>query len=526
MEGGCMKKRLNVLWVDDEIELLEAFIIFLKEKNVNVISATNGDDAIVLFVNNQIDLIILDEIMPGMDGLSVLAEISKINAEVPVIMLTKSEEEGLMETAISKQINEYLIKPINPNQILMAIKRIFHSEEIRLNRIGQEYSQFSALLSRKLFAEPDFKEWTKIYKEICHWDMVLDEVKDDNLKHAHYLEKRNSNTEFCNYIEENYKKWLNSNDRPNLSYDVVSQYIIPQLENNKTVYFLVLDCLRYDQYLSIEPFIKELFDVELDMYYSILPTATPYSRNSLFSGLLPEDIAKRFPEYWMDNNDTDNSRNRNEHQLLDELIEDLGQKLNPASKYIKVFNLEEGNFVLRKIESYKNERLVVLVYNFLDLIAHHRSKDQILQETIPDEEAFRAFTRHWFTHSSLYEAIKLISKQENSVLVITTDHGSIRVSRATQVIGDRETSITVRYKEGKNLSCNEKHALYLKNPKDFGLPHRNIIDNYIFAKDDYYFVYPNSYHQYQKQYNGTFQHGGISMEEMLLPLAVCYPKKK
>ena len=235
-----MKKQLQVLWVDDEIDLLQAFIIFLKEKNVHVTTATNGDDAVVLFINNRFDLVILDEMMPGMDGLATLAEINKINSEIPVIMLTKSEEEGLMETAISKQINEYLIKPVNPNQILMAIKRIFHTDEIRLNRIGQEYSQFSAMLSRKLFSEPDFREWTEIYKDICHWDIVLDQIKDENLKHAHFLEKRNCNTEFCNYIEDHYKKWLNSNDRPNLSYDVVSQYVIPQLEDNKTVYFFGL----------------------------------------------------------------------------------------------------------------------------------------------------------------------------------------------------------------------------------------------------------------------------------------------
>lgn len=520
-----MKKNLHILWVDDEIEMLKPFILFLTNKGFILNTTTNGDDAIVMVVNNHYDLIILDEIMPGMDGITTLNEISKINPEIPVIMLTKNEEEGLMETAIAKQISEYLIKPVNPNQILMAIKRIFQTEEIRLNRVGQEYSQFVANLNRKLFSAPDFKEWIEIYKEICKWDLIIDEMNDENLKQTHFLEKRNCNTEFCNYIEDHYKNWLSCNDRPNLSFDVVSQYIIPQLEANKTIYFLILDCLRYDQYLAIEPFIKEYFDIELDSYYSILPTATPFSRNAIFSGLLPVDIAKRFPEYWLENNELDNSRNRNEHQLLDEHVEDLGFKLNPPSKYIKVFNIEEGNFVLRKIDSFKNDKLVVLVYNFLDLLAHHRSKDQILQETIPDEEAFRAFTKHWFFHSSLFEAIKLISKQENSVLVISTDHGSIRVTRATQVVGDKDTSITVRYKEGKNLSCNEKHALFLKNPKEFGLPQRNIVNNFIFSKDDYYFVYPNSYHQYQKQYNGTFQHGGVSMEEMILPVAICSPKK-
>jgi hypothetical protein len=278
-----------------------------------------------------------------------------------------------------------------------------------------------------------------------------------------------------------------------------------------------------DQYKVMEPYISKLFNIELKTYFSILPTATPYSRNAIFSGLLPEDIAKRFPDYWESSNDMDNSRNRNEHQLLDELLHDLGHKLLPASKYIKIFNMEEGNFVLRKVNSWQKEKLVVLVYNFLDLVAHHRSRDTILQETIPDEEALRAFTRHWFLHSSLYEAMKLMSQQGANV-IITTDHGSIKVNRATQVIGDKDTTVTVRYKEGKNLTVNEKHAMFESEPHKMGLPRKNIVDNFIFAKDDYYFVYPNSFHQYQKQFNGTFQHGGISMEEMLLPVAICTPK--
>jgi hypothetical protein len=309
-----------------------------------------------------------------------------------------------------------------------------------------------------------------------------------------------------------------------LSFDLIGNYVIPQLNEKAPIYFLILDCLRLDQYLSIEPFISEYFETNLQMYYSILPTATPFSRNSIFSGLLPIDIAERFPEYWVESHELDSSRNRNEHQLLDEQIEDLGHKLNPSSKYVKVFNLEEGNFVVRKIDSYKNERLVVLVYNFLDLLAHHRSKDQILQETIPDEEAFRQFTKHWFLHSSLYDVIKAIAAQ-GATLIISTDHGSIKVNRVTQVVADKDTSLTVRYKVGKNLTCNPRHTVYVKNPKEFGLPTRNIVNNYIFAKDDYYFVYPNQYHQYQKQYNGTFQHGGISMEEMILPIAVCKPKR-
>ena len=520
-----MTRNLKILWIDDEIDLLKPFILFLTEKGYDVDTASNGHDGITKIQTDNFDLILLDEMMPGLDGLTTLQEIKKLKSAIPVIMVTKNEEEGLMEAAIARHIADYIIKPINPSQIIMSIKKIFKSNEIISNKAGQDYAIFISSLTSRLNDNPSWTEWMNIYYDICKWDLQIDELGDDTLKQTQYLQKRNCNIEFCNYIEKNYQEWLNIDERPDLSFDLVSKYIVPEFNENKPVYFLLLDCLRMDQYLSIEPLIREYFDIDLNMYFSILPTATPYSRNSIFSGLLPKDIASRFPEYWVNSNDLDNSRNRNEHQLLDDHIEDLGISLNPTSKYIKIFNIEEGNFVYRKIDSYKNEKLVVLVYNFLDLIAHYRSKDQILQETIPDEEAFRDFTKHWFQHSSLYDTIKAIAAQ-GGTLIVSTDHGSIKVNRVTQANGDKDTTITIRYKEGKNLSCNNRQAFFLKNPEDFGLPARNFLNNFIFAKDDYYFIYPNSYHQYQKQYNNTFQHGGISMEEMILPIAVCKPKKK
>ena len=516
-------KQIKILWVDDEIELLKSFVFFLEERNYDVDTCNNGNDAIEKVLENKYDMVILDEMMPGLDGLTTLQEIKRINPSIPIIMVTKSEEEGLMDKAIASQIADYLIKPINPNQIIMAIKKIFQADEIRANQIGEQYTRFIAQLNQRLFNTPDWNEWANIYKEMSQWEIQIDCINDDGLRQTHFLEKRNCNTEFTTYIERNYRNWLRSDDRPNMSFDVISQYIAPHFELQIPVYFIIIDCMRLDQYLAIQPYIQELFDEEMDLYYSILPTATPYSRNAIFSGMLPIDIAKHFPEYWNTTEEMDNSRNRNEHQLLDEHIAELGYNLNPTSKYVKIFNMEEGNFVLRKIETWNKENLIVLVYNFLDLLAHHRSRDQILQETIPNEEGLRAFTKHWFLHSSLYEALKLIAKQ-NAICIITTDHGSIKVNRATQVIGDRDTSVTVRYKEGKNLNANERHAIFVKKPSEFGLPSKSIVDNYIFARDDYYFVYPNAYHQYQKQYNGTFQHGGVSMEEMILPIATCRPK--
>ena len=518
-------KQMHILWVDDEIDLLKPFILFLEERNYLVDTCNNGTDAIEKVVENKFDLVILDEMMPGLDGLATLQEIKRINPALPIVMVTKSEEEGLMDKAIASQISDYLIKPINPNQIIMAIKKIFQADEIRANQIGQQYTRYIAELNQKLFATPDWDEWSQIYRELSYWELQIDQVNDEGLRQTHFLEKRNCNTEFTNYVERNYNKWLKSDERPNLSFDLISQHIAPHFEENLPIYFIIIDCMRLDQYLAIQPYIQELFDEELDLYYSVLPTATPYSRNSIFSGLLPIDIAKRFPDYWVTSSEMDNSRNRNEHQLLDEHIEELGYKLDPTSKYVKIFNMEEGNFVLRKIETWNKENLIVLVYNFLDLLAHHRSRDQILQETIHNEEGLRAFTKHWFLHSSLYEALKLIAKQD-AIVILSTDHGSIKVNRATQVIGDKDTSVTVRYKEGKNLSVNDRHALFVKKPSDYGLPAKSIVDNFIFAKDDYYFVYPNAYHQYQRQYNGTFQHGGVSMEEMILPIATCRTKKR
>ena len=517
-------QKLKILWVDDEIEHLKPFVIFLSEKGHKVTTVSNGSDAIKLVLKNHYDLVLLDEMMPGMDGLTTLKEIKRINSSLSVVMVTKNEEEDLMEDAIAGQIADYLIKPINPNQIILTIKKLFQTNEIKKNKIGADYARFSSELNEDLGSNPNWDEWSQIYQKLCDWDSRLDDIRDETMTHLHFLEKLNCNSEFSNYVTRNYKDWLSTDERPTFSFDLISEYVIPAIERENTpVYFIVLDCMRLDQYYTIEPFLKELFDVEVDLYYSILPTATPYSRNAIFSGLMPNDIAKNFPKYWTNSADLDTSRNRNEHQLLEEHLKDLGHEIN-ESKYVKIFNIEEGDYTLRKIESWKNEKLIVLVYNFLDLLAHHRSQNQVLKEAIPDEEALRHFTKHWFTHSTFYETLKKI-KEQNATVIITTDHGSIRVNRASQLIGNKETTSSVRNKQGKNLKMLDKHSFYLENPEEYGLPKQSIIENYVLAKEDYYFVYPNAFHKYMKQYVGTFQHGGISMEEMILPISICRPQK-
>jgi len=516
-------QRIKILWVDDEIDMLKPFVIFLEDRGFRVETVSNGSDAVSMITNESFDMVLLDEMMPGMSGLATLSEIKRINSSLPVVMVTKSEEEGLMDGAIAGQIADYLIKPVNPNQIVMAIKKIIQADDIKRDLIGREYAQFSAKLNQKIFAEPDYNEWLEIYRDLCRWDLRLDGINEMNIAQTHFLEKLNCNSEFSDFITRNYKDWLKSEQRPMFSIDVVPEMLLPELDQGHPVYLIVLDCMRLDQYYAIEPMLNDLFDVNLNLYYSILPTATPYSRNAIFSGLLPLDIAQTYPQYWKETDDLDNSRNRNEHQLIDAQLSELGHKLE-ESRYIKIFTPDEAAFVQRKVSNWANEKLVVLVYNFLDLVAHHRSKNQILKEAIPDEKALRDFTKHWFIHSNFYSTLKQISKQ-GATVIITTDHGSIRVNRASQIIGDKETTTTVRYKQGKNLKINSKNALLIKNPAEYGLPVRNIVDNYAITRDDYYFVYPNSFHQYQKQFNGTFQHGGISMEEMILPLAVCKPKK-
>ncbi len=516
--------RINILWVDDEIDMLKPFVIFLEERGYHVAAVSNGTDAVSMITDRAFDLVFLDEMMPGMSGLETLKEIKRINSSLPVVMVTKSEEEGLMDGAIAGQIADYLIKPINFNQIIMAIKKIIQADDIKRDMIGQEYAQFSAQLNQKIFAQPGFDEWTEIYRDLCHWDMRLDGINEANITQTHFLEKLNCNSEFSDYVIRNYRDWLTSEKRPFFSFDVVSEKLLPELGKNHPVYLIVLDCMRLDQYFAIEPMLNELFDINLNLYYSILPTATPYSRNSIFSGLLPLDIAEHYPQYWNETDDVDDSRNRNEHQLIDSQLKELGYNLE-ESRYIKIFTSDEASFVQRKVNSWEHDNLIVLVYNFLDLVAHHRSRNQILKEAIPDEKALRDFTKHWFIHSNFYATLKEIAEQ-GATAIITTDHGSIRVNRASQIIGDKDTTTTVRYKQGKNLKVNNKSALLIKNPNEYGLPVRGIIDNYAITRDDYYFVYPNAFHQYQKQFNGTFQHGGISMEEMILPLAVCKSKKQ
>jgi CheY-like chemotaxis protein len=518
-----MAKR-TILWVDDEIEFLQPHILFLKEKDYQVETATNADDALALIKEKNIDLVLLDEMMPGKDGLVALGEIKDMKPGLPVIMITKNEEESLMEDAIGSKVDDYLTKPVNPSQILMACKKFLESRDISQRRLTESYSQRIQEISLRLMQPMDHQDWLDIYRKLTDWDLELGTVEEQQMREVIYDQRKECNVEFGKFIEKNYLDWIQEKkERPRLSIDIVKDFVYPAMSNGRKVVFMVIDCLRLDQWLTLEPFFYEDYNISKDYYYSILPTATPFARNAIFSGLFPLDIERRYPELWAQGEDDDHSRNRYEDKLIYDQLRVLGLKLQGEPKYIKILNSEDARNLERNLMAFLDAPMLSVVVNFVDILAHSRSDLPILKEIAPDEPSYRSLTRSWFEHSPLYNIFKMLAQQD-VVIFLTSDHGSVRSLRGTKVIGDRETSTNLRYKFGRNLKVEGKHAIYVKNPKDFKLPQRNFNVNYIIAKEDYYFVYPTNYHKYLAYYRDSFQHGGISLEEMILPVVRLDPK--
>lgn len=515
----------NILWVDDEIDQLGSHIIFLEQKGYKITSATNGDDAVSLVGKNSFDLVLLDEMMPGKDGLTTLEEIKKISPNLPVIMVTKSEEEHLMEQAIGEKIAFYITKPVNPSQILSVAKKILEEKSIREKHVVKQYIEQFNQLKGKLNFPLTPKDWVEIHQQLCLWDLELENFREPSLIETHQGLKKECNLEFGKFIEKNYPVWMKSKDRPILSVDVVSQFLKPELLEAKPTFFIILDCMRLDQWLAVETILNEYFNIKKEFYYSILPTATPYSRNAIFSGLFPDELAQKFPEVWKSDDENEHSRNRYERQLLDAQLKKMGLALKSEARYAKILDISEGENLSKKISSFMNTSLFSMVFNFLDILSHGRSESEILIEIAPDEAAFRSLMKSWFNHSSLLEILKYLSTQDCNV-VFTTDHGSVLGSRANLAYGKRDTSPHLRYKYGDNLNTDPKGAILVKNPKDYHLPLFNLATTYLVAKEDYYFVYPTKFHEYEKEFKNTFQHGGISLEEMILPVAFLKPKKR
>jgi len=520
-----MENKENILWVDDEIDLLKSNIMFLKQKGYIVYEATNGDDAIQFIKENDIALVFMDEMMPGKGGLETLSEIKDIKPNLPVVMVTKNETESLMEDAIGKKINDYLLKPVNPKQVLLVCKKFLEGKKLKNNQVSRDYIQEFNKISVSLMNDPTWEDWINIHASMTNWEIELDEHTELGLKQTAIDQRRECNVEFSKFVERNYKNWVDDeHKRPVLSNDIVDKYVIPELDKNKSVFFFVVDCMRLDQWVMMEKYLENYFKISKDYYYSLLPTATPYCRNAIFAGLYPSEIEKHYPNLWKTSDDDENSKNNFEKEFLQKLLDRRKIKLRNDLKYTKIMDSDFSRGVESKILSYCNNHLNAIVINFVDMIAHSRSDNAILKEIAPDESAYRSLTESWFEHSSFFGMLRQLSTKSDVKIVITTDHGSIRCLHGVKAMGDKESATNLRYKYGRNIKADARNAIFVRNPGEYRLPLRNGIVNYIIAKEDFYFVYPTDYHKYLNYYNDTFQHGGISMEEMILPVAVLESK--
>jgi len=516
----------KILWADDEIDLLKPHILLLESKGYRVTSVSNGTDAVACASREKFDLVLLDESMPGLGGLATLEAIKERDPLVPVVLVTKNEAESLMDEAIGKRIDDYLIKPVRPTQIFLALKRLLESDRLQESQRARDYVAELSRLRAESTGGLDWRGWVDLYARGAQWDVELDKVEDDGLKQAHQDQRRELNVEFGQYVESSYASWATgpgADTKPPLSCDVLSRWVAPHLLEKRRVYFILVDCMRLDQWLTVEPLVRELFEVAVDYHISILPTATPYSRNAIFAGLFPDQIQKQQPEFWNEGPGDERSKNRYERQLLELQLKKLGIELGTPLKYLKIYNAEEANNVRRNVVTFQNIPFVALVFNFLDMLTHGRSESDLLRELAPDESAFRSVMRSWFLHSSLFDALKWMSKQD-CVVVLTTDHGAILSRRSALVYGNRETSTNLRFKFGSNLSCDPKFAVQVKDPARFRLPSDALNKSYIIAKEDFYFVYPTKFHEYENKYRGSFQHGGVSLEEMILPTVTLTPR--
>jgi CheY-like chemotaxis protein len=515
----------KILWADDEIDLLRSHHMYLNERGYDVTPVSNGEDALALLQQEHFDLVLLDEMMPGLDGLSTLEQMKARDANVPVIMITKNEEEHLMNEAIGRRIDDYLTKPVNPSQIFMACKKILDARQIRQSQAGQAYVSKSNQIRAWLADDMTWRTWIDVHRLLSEWDIEISRIGDSALRQMIEDQRRECNQEFGRFVDKSYPTWVASeDDSPPLSVDVVPERVAPLLEQGKQVFFIVIDCLRLDHWMILEPMVSEFFNVRRDYHYSILPTATPYSRNAIFSGLFPLEISRKYKDLWSQGGkDDESSLNRHEHRFLDDQIADLGIKLNGESRYVKVIDTAEGQSLARRAESMEGVPLVGVVYNFLDMLVHGRSHSDLLKEIAPDESGFRSLVLSWFEHSSLFELLKRLSRT-NASIVITTDHGAVRGTRATKVHGDRDTSNSLRFKFGRNLRVEARDGLLIDDPQAWGLPSAGLGSNYIIAKEDFYFVYPTNFNEYQRQYKDSFQHGGISLEEMILPVVTLEAK--
>lgn len=513
---------MHILWVDDEIDILKPHILFLEQKNYQVTPCSNGNDAIELVKEITFDIVFLDENMPGISGLETLNEIKVIHPNLPIVMITKSEEEYIMEEAIGSKIADYLIKPVNPNQILLSLKKNLDHSRLISQKTTANYQQEFRKIAMDLAMVNTFDDWVELYKKLVYWELELETISDSGLIEILESQKLEANSLFFKFVKKNYQNWLTSDDKPLFSHTLFREVVVPELkQSEKGLLWVVIDNLRYDQFRILEPLINKYYKKEAEKAYSsILPTATQYARNAIFSGLMPSEMEKKHPNLWK--NDTDEGgKNMNEDAFLTHQIKRLSLTIN--HEYYKISNLKDGRELADNYNKTKQNDLTAIVYNFVDMLSHSKTEMEVIKELAGDDKAYRSLTESWFKNSPLFEIIQK-AQSLGQKLIITTDHGTINSKHPSKVIGDKNISSNLRYKTGKSISYEEKDVYAVKNPKDIFLPSVAFNSPFIFAKEDLFFAYPNNYNHFVKYYKNTYQHGGISLEEMIIPCAIYNPK--
>ena len=505
----------HLLWVDDEIEMLRAHIIFLEKKGYDVTTVNNGNDAIEECRKRNFDLVLLDEMMPGITGLETLQQIKDISPSTPIVMVTKSEEENIMDQAIGQKIADYLIKPVNPSQILLALKKNIHKKQIVTEVTQTGYRKEFQDIAMRIMDCNTLDDWKDIYRRLVRWELELSSA-DSDMTEMLQMQKEEANNSFAKFVRKNYLSWVapGTTQRPLMSPDIFKKCVFPAVNNGEKVFLIVIDNFRYDQWRTLAQDIGEMFDVDEDMYMSILPTATQYARNAIFSGLMPEQIESMFPDLWVDE-DEEEGKNINEEPLVRTQIERY--RRHDTFSYHKINDSAAAERLVERLGELTKNDINVVVLNFIDMLSHARTESKMVRELANNESAYRSITLSWFRHSVVGELIKALA-QTDCTVILTTDHGSIRASKPIKIIGDRNTNTNLRYKLGKNLNCQSKEVFVVKNPHEAQLPAPNLSTSYVFATGNSFLAYPNNYNYYVSYYKDTFQHGGISMEEMLIPL--------